>query len=164
MNAQLSRDKSRFFLTTNEGDPAERHFYEMSAQGGPRKRVTSMPGNHASVLSHNETHVAAVYSHINKPPELYVQENVPNAKAVKLTSSPAPEFWDYGWKEVPIVRVPARDGAQVPAHLYKPANYRAGGLAFIFVHGAGYAQNVHSGWSSSYAHEYLFHHFLMEHG
>ena len=164
LSAQLSRDKSRFFLTTNEGDPSERHFYEMSSQGGPRRRVTSMPGNHASVLSHNEAHVAIVYSHLNKPPELYVQENVPNAKAVKLTSSPAPEFWDYDWKEVPIVRIPARDGALVPAHLYKPAAFRAGGPAVIFVHGAGYAQNVHRGWSSSYAHEYLFHHFLMEHG
>ena len=32
------------------------------------------------------------------------------------------------------------------------------------VHGAGYAQNVHKYWSPNYSHEYLFHHFLMEHG
>ena len=64
----------------------------------------------------------------------------------------------------PIVQVPARDGAMVPAHFYKPANYRRGGPAVVFVHGAGYTQNVHKYWSPNYSHEYLFHHFLMEHG
>ena len=34
----------------------------------------------------------------------------------------------------------------------------------VFVHGAGYLQDITKGWSSSYFHEYLFHHFLMEHG
>ena len=33
----------------------------------------------------------------------------------------------------------------------------------MFVHGAGYLQNVHHWWSS-YEHEYMFNHFLMEHG
>ena len=31
--------------------------------------------------------------------------------------------------------VPARDGVKVPARLFKPANYRKGGPAVIFVHG-----------------------------
>ena len=163
LNAQLSRDKTRFFLTTNEGDPADRHFYEMSAEGGSRKRITSMPGNNTAVPSPDEKYVAIVYSYSNKPPELYVQENLPNAKAVKLTSSPAPEFWSYDWNPVPIIRIPARDGAMVPAHLYKPKNYVRGGPAVIFVHGAGYVQNVHNGWST-YSNEYMFHHFLMENG
>jgi dipeptidyl aminopeptidase/acylaminoacyl peptidase len=164
LNAELSRDKTRFFLTTNEGDPADRHVYTMGADGGPRRRITSMPGNNAAVPSPDEKYLALVHSYSNKPPELYVQENLPNAKAVKLTSSPAPEFWEYDWKDAPIVRIPARDGAMVPAHLYKPANYRRGGPAVIFVHGAGYLQNVHHGWSSAYSREYLFHHLLMEKG
>jgi dipeptidyl aminopeptidase/acylaminoacyl peptidase len=33
----------------------------------------------------------------------------------------------------------------------------------IFVHGAGYLQNVHRGWAT-YPREYLFHHLLMERG
>jgi len=99
---------------------------------------------------------ADVYSYTNKPPELYLG-------ATKVTTSPAPEFWSYPWLDVPIVRVPARDGAQVPARIYKPANYARGGKAVIFVHGAGYLHNVHRWWSSYYR-EYMFHHFLMEHG
>ena len=59
--------------------------------------------------------------------------------------------------------VPARDGVKVPARLYKPANYKKGGPAVIFVHGAGYLQNVDHKWSTYY-HEYLFHHLLQERG
>ncbi|HTM50461.1 MAG TPA: prolyl oligopeptidase family serine peptidase [Bryobacteraceae bacterium] len=164
LSAALSRDKSRFFLTTNEGDPADRHFDSMSPDGGPRERLTSVPGHSAAVPSPDEKYLAIVYSYVNQPPEVYVQENSPGAQARKLTSSPAPEFHDYAWKDTPIVRIPARDGAELPAHLYKPSAYRRGGPAVIFVHGAGYLQNVHHGWSSSYSREYLFHHFLMENG
>jgi dipeptidyl aminopeptidase/acylaminoacyl peptidase len=57
----------------------------------------------------------------------------------------------------------ARDGVEVPARLYKPANFRRGGPAVIFVHGAGYLQNVHKWWSN-YFREYMFHHLLMENG
>ena len=57
----------------------------------------------------------------------------------------------------------ARDGVKVPARLFKPANASAGGPGVVFVHGAGYLQNVDHKWSTYY-HEYLFHHFLLERG
>jgi len=50
------------------------------------------------------------------------------------------------------------------ARRFKPANFQRGGPAVIFVHGAGYLQNVHRAWTSSYAHEFLFHHLLRERG
>jgi dipeptidyl aminopeptidase/acylaminoacyl peptidase len=136
----------------------------MSVDGGARTQITRERGAHAVTLSPDEKFMADVYSFTNKPPELFTADNRPRATETKLTSSPAKDFFDYAWLDVPIVKVPARDGAMVPAHFYKPANYRRGGPAVVFVHGAGYAQNVHHYWSSSYAHEYLFHHFLMEHG
>jgi len=114
-------------------------------------------------LSQDESWMADVYSYTNKPPELFAGANRVGAPAKKLTESPSKEFWDYAWLDVPIVQVPARDGVKVPARFYKPANYRRGGPAVIFVHGAGYTQNVHRYWAS-YSHEYMFHHFLMEHG
>jgi dipeptidyl aminopeptidase/acylaminoacyl peptidase len=159
----LSKDKSKFFLTTSEADPGEHQVYEMSADGGERMRLTSLPGHHRAVLSPDEQWIADIYSYTNKPPELYVGEVRPGSAEKKLTSSPAPEFWEYPWLDTPIVTFPARDGALLRAHLYKPANFKKG-PAVVFVHGAGYMQNVHRGWSSSYYHEYLFHHFLMEHG
>ena len=160
---QLSEDKSRFFLTTSEVHPGERQFYVMPADGGERTKVTSMPGGNQVVVSPDEKSLAVIYSYSNKPPELYIQENKPGAQGVKVTSSPAPEFWDYNWTDPPIVTFKARDGAEVYARMYKPKNFRKGGPGVIFVHGAGYAQNVHRYWSS-YFREYMFHHLLMENG
>lgn len=161
---RLSNDGSRFYLTTSETTPAERHFYSMSVNGGERTRITTMPGSHAVTLSRDERYIADVYSYVNRPPELYTGENRPAAAEEKRTDSPAKEFWDYPWLDAPIVHVPARDGAMIPARLFKPANYQRGGPAVIFVHGAGYLQNVHKYWSPNYPREFLFHHFLMEHG
>ncbi|HEY3136156.1 MAG TPA: prolyl oligopeptidase family serine peptidase [Blastocatellia bacterium] len=160
---QISDDKSRFFLTTSEVHPGERHFYSMSADGGERTKITSMPGGNQTFVSPDEKMLALIYSYSNKPPELYIQENKPGATAAKVTSSPVPEFWNYAWIDPPIVTFKARDGAEVYARLYKPKNWKRGGPAVIFVHGAGYAQNVHRYWAS-YFREYMFHHFLMENG
>jgi dipeptidyl aminopeptidase/acylaminoacyl peptidase len=159
----MSDDKSRFFLTTSEVHPGERHFYTMQIDGGDRTKITTMPGANQAVVSPDEKMLAVIHSYSNKPPELYIQENKPGATAVKVTSSPAPEFWSYPWIDPPIVTFKARDGAEVYARLYKPKNFKKGGPGVIFVHGAGYAQNVHRYWSS-YFREYMFHHFLMEHG
>ncbi|HME08635.1 MAG TPA: prolyl oligopeptidase family serine peptidase, partial [Bryobacteraceae bacterium] len=163
VNTVLSKDKSKFFLTTSEADPGEHQIYEMPAEGGERTRLTTMPGGHSAVLSPDERWMADVYSYTNKPPELYSGEVKAASEETKLTSSPAPEFWQYPWLDVPIVTFTARDGVKVRAHIYKPANFKKGGPAVIFVHGAGYLQNVHRHWSNYY-HEYMFHHVLMERG
>ena len=161
---QLSRDKSTFYLTTSEVSPAEFHFYSMPVEGGTRTKLTSTTGRHGVTLSPDEKWMADIYSYVNQPPELFVAENKQGSTAVKLTDSPAPEFWTYSWLDVPIVEIPASDGAKVPGKLFKPVNFKKGGPAVIFVHGAGYAQNVHRGWSANYYREYLFHNFLVEHG
>jgi dipeptidyl aminopeptidase/acylaminoacyl peptidase len=161
--AQLSEDKSKFFLTTSEVHSGERHLYAMAAEGGERTRITSSAGNNQAIISPDEKMLAVIYSYSNKPPELFVQENRPGAVAKKITSSPAPEFWNYNWIDPELITFTARDNAKVNARLYKPKNFRRGGPAVIFVHGAGYLQNVHRWWSS-YFREYMFHHFLMENG
>jgi dipeptidyl aminopeptidase/acylaminoacyl peptidase len=160
---QLSEDKNRFLLTTSEVHPGERHLYSMPVDGGERTKITTMPGSNQSFVSPDEKMLALIYSYSNKPPELYIAENRPGAEAKKITSSPAPEFWNYAWIDPPIVTFKARDGAEVYARMYKPKNFKKGGPGVIFVHGAGYAQNVHRYWSS-YFREYMFHHFLMENG
>ncbi len=153
---ELSRDGNTFFFTSSEVSPFDRHFYSVSADGGARKQWTREAGNHRVTLSPDEKEMADIYSYTNKPPELFIEGK-------KVTSSPAPEFADYKWLDLPIVEIPARDGVKVPAQLYKPANFKKGGPAVIFVHGAGYLQNVHHWWSQ-YEREYMFNHFLMEHG
>jgi dipeptidyl aminopeptidase/acylaminoacyl peptidase len=163
LNVRQSKDKSHFYLTASKDSPYEQHLYEMNGDGGPLTRLTKAPGKHAATVSPDERWVADIYSYTNQPPELYVAENRPLAEAKKLTTSPAPEFSQYPWLDVPIVTFTARDGVQVPARLFKPAGVKKGGPAVVFVHGSGYLQNVDRKWSSYY-HEYLFNHILMERG
>jgi len=162
-SVRQSKDKSHFYLTASKDSPYEQHLYEMDGDGGPLTRLTKEPGKHAATVSPDGRWIADIYSYTNKPPELYVQENRPLAEAKKLTTAPAPEFFQYPWLDVPIVTFTARDGVQVPARLFKPAGFKKGGPAVVFVHGAGYLQDVDREWSS-YFHEYMFDHILMERG
>jgi dipeptidyl aminopeptidase/acylaminoacyl peptidase len=160
---EIAPDKSKFYLTTSEVSSSERHYYAMSFDGGERARLTSMPGANAAEVSPDQTTLALIHSYSNKPPELYLAANQPNAEAKQITTSPIPEFFAYNWIDPPIVKFRARDGAEVPARLYKAQNFQKGGPAVVFVHGAGYLQNVHKWWSQYYR-EYMFHHLLMERG
>ncbi|MDX2045082.1 MAG: prolyl oligopeptidase family serine peptidase [Acidobacteriota bacterium] len=165
-DVRLSKDKTRFFFTSSEGSPFERHLYSMPVGGGERTRLTTLAGNNDATISPDETTLAVIRSYSNKPPELYIAPNKPNAAASEIkqvTTSPTEEWLSHNWIDPPIVTFKARDGADVPARLYKPANWKKGGPAVFFVHGAGYLQNVHKWWSS-YFREYMFHHLLMERG
>lgn len=161
--ALLSQDKKQFLIVSSEASPYEHHLYLMPAQGGPRTRLTAAPGVYDGELSPDGGRIAVIHSRSNRPPELFLMDAKPQAAMQRVTVSPAEEFTKYPWLDKPIVEIPARDGAKIPAHIFKPKSWKKGGPAVIFVHGAGYLQNVHRGWSS-YARETLFHHLLMERG
>lgn len=151
-DVRLSQDKTKFYFTSGEGSPFERHLYSMSTTGGARTRRTGLPGNNQVDVSPDETMLADVRSYSNKPPELYLLANKPmdekaSAAIKPVTTSPIPEFFTNDWIDPRIVDFKARDGATVYGRLYKPANWKGGGPAVLFVHGAGYLQNVHRWWS-----------------
>jgi dipeptidyl aminopeptidase/acylaminoacyl peptidase len=162
-DVKLSQDRKRFYLTTSEASPYERHFYLLDPATGVKERYTTAPGKHEVTLSPDESYIGEIFSYSNKPEEVYVGEKTAGVKMVQVTTSPSPEFLSQKWVEPAIVEIPARDGKKVPGRLYKPANARRGGPAVIFVHGAGYLQNVHRWWSS-YLREYMFHHILTANG
>ncbi|HET6962687.1 MAG TPA: prolyl oligopeptidase family serine peptidase [Terriglobia bacterium] len=162
-NARLSRDGQTFYFRSNQDGPEVMHFYALPASGGTPLKLTSEVGNHQVTLSPDETFLADVYSFSNKPWELYVQPRQEPSERVALTDSPTPAFKHYAWIEPKLIRIPTRDGVGVPARLYVPPKPHPAKPAVIFVHGAGYLQNVHRWWSQ-YFREYMFHHFLMEQG
>ena len=165
-DVRLSEDKTKLYFTSSEGSFFERHLYSMPLQGGARTRLTSLPGNNETFVSPDQKKLAIIRSYSNKPPELYIAPNRAGSaetEARQITNSPIDEWRSYNWIEPPIVSFKARDGATVYGRLYKPKNFRKGGPAVIFVHGAGYLQNVHNWWSNYYR-EYMFHHLLMERG
>ncbi len=165
-DVRLSEDKTKFYFTSSEGSFFERNLYSMSFDGGARTKLTSMQGNNQATVSPDQTKLAILRSYANKPTELYIAPNktgVTEGEIKQVTNSPTDEWKSYNWIAPPIVSIKARDGATVYGRLYKPANFKKGGPAVVFVHGAGYLQNVHNWWSSYYR-EYMFHHLLMEKG
>lgn len=159
----LSKDKKFWYLTTSEVHPGERHFYRMPLMGGKMEQLTAMEGENQVVLSPNEKLLAIIHSYSNVPAELYVQENKVDVKPIRLTSGQSDEFKNYAWRDPKLVTFKAQDGALVPARLYTPDPSKKNGAAVIFVHGAGYLQNVHKWWSS-YFREYFFHNLLTDLG
>ena len=167
-DVRLSPDKKKFYFTSSEGSFFERHLYSMPIAGGKRTRITGLAGNNQVEVSPDDQMLADVRSYSNKPPELYLMPNDPleDAKTPQpnpVTTSPIPEFFTHDWIDPRIISFKARDGATVYGRMYVPSNWKRGGPAVLFVHGAGYLQNVHRWWSQYYR-EYMFHHLLMENG
>lgn len=158
-SVQLSRDKKFFYLTSSEGSPNDRHFYSLHPATGAKTKITTAPGEHNITLSPDESCIADIYSFITRPDEVYIGEKKSGARLMQVTTSPSPEFLARKWIEPTLVEITARDGKKIPGHLIKPAIARRNGPAIIFVHGAGFLQNVHNWWST-YFREYMFHHIL----
>ena len=161
----LSPDRRWFYLQTSEVSPFEQHLYRMPAAGGPMERITGKSGRHTAVVSPDGQLVADVYSYVNRPPDLFLLRDRPGAEMAQLTVSPSAEWLSFPWIVPELVMIPASDGVQVPAHIYKPSDMHAqpNGAAVIFVHGAGYLHNVGNFWSE-YPREYMFNQFLASKG
>ncbi|MDO9553902.1 prolyl oligopeptidase family serine peptidase [Rhodonellum sp.] len=162
-NPFISKDGKSWYLTSSEVHPGERHFYKMPLMGGKMEKLTSMTGNNDVTLSPDEKQLAILFSSSNQPWELYLQANSSKAKAKQLTDGQSNAFKEYPWRESSLIHFDAADGAKVPARLYTPDASNNNGAAVIFVHGAGYLQNVHKWWSS-YFREYMFHNLLTDLG
>jgi len=160
---QLSNDKKTFYFTANMEHPGITHFYKMSVNGGKPVKITSMKGGNEVMLSPDEKWLAINYSYMNKPWELYMQENKPGSKAIQVTSSASSEFKSYPWREPEMVSFKNRYGADVYARVYPAKVAHPNHPAVVFVHGAGYLQNVHYWWSS-YSREYMFNNMLADNG
>lgn len=164
LNARLNKAKTHFYLTTNEKEPGQQHFYRLPVSGGKAEKLTSMPGANEVVVSPDEKWLAIRYSCSNRPWELFLQENKPGAIPKQITNKAmSPEFSSYPWREPELITFDAQDGAKVYARLYSPQNQHPTKPAVIFVHGAGYLQNAHKWWSS-YFREYMFHNMLADAG
>lgn len=162
-SVQMSRDKKHWFLTTSEVHPGERHLYKMPLNGGKKTRVTDKAGNHQTNISPDEKYLATRFSYSNQPWQLFVGRNKAGAEQRQVTDELSEQFRAYAWRDPEIVKIPARDGAEVYARLYRPQNAAAGDPAVVFVHGAGYLQNAHKWWSA-YFREYMFHNLLVDNG
>ncbi len=163
----LSRDGRKFYVTSTEHHPGERHLYSMSTDGGPRTRITSMTGANDANVSPDESTLGLIYSYSTKPPEVYIAANQPGAQARQVTTTPTAAWRAFKWIDPKVITFKSRDGANVYARLFTPemigARRDPSRPGVVFVHGAGYLQNAHRYWSTYYR-EYMFHNLLASRG
>ena len=160
----LSHDKKHFYIITNEEHPGKRQLYLIGTDGSGKQMLTSAVGDYEVNLSPDEKYIAYRYSYQTKPWELFVQENAPAKKPLQITNKAmSPEWAAYPWRDTKILSFTARDGKQVFARVYEPAAEKKNKAAVIFIHGAGYLQNVAYSWSY-YFHEFMFNNLLADKG
>jgi len=160
---QLSNDKKKFYFTANIDHPGLTDFYGLPVEGGIPTKITGMKGGNDVTLSPDEKWLAIRYSYSNKPWELYVQANKPGARAVQATNSISAEYKSYPWCDPEIITFKNRYGSDVYARLYLPKKADTAKPAVVFVHGAGYLQNVTYSWSY-YFREFMFNNMLADNG
>jgi dipeptidyl aminopeptidase/acylaminoacyl peptidase len=160
----LSKNKQNFYLLTNETHPGKQNWYKIKTDGSGKERITVKEGGYEVSMSPDEKWIAYRYSYINKPWELFIQENAAGKKPVQVTNQGMTEtFKAYTWKDPKIIPVKARDGEDIYTKIYEPEAGKKNGAAVFFVHGAGYLQNVHYWWST-YFREYMFNNMLTDLG
>ena len=166
-SAEVARDGQKFYITTSEEHPGERHLYTLPIDGGSRTKITSMAGSNQAEVSPDETTLGLVFSYSNKPPEVYVMANAVGAQATQITTTPTEAWRAFKWIDPKVITFKARDGVDVYARLFTPemigARRDPTRPGVVFVHGAGYLQNAHKYWST-YFREYMFHNLLASRG
>jgi len=109
------------------------------------------------------------HSRWNQPGELYSIRGCENCDgdpvAVKLTNTTPAAFASRNWTEPQFIEIPSRDGKKIPAKIYLPPGHdpKKRYPMAIFVHGAGYLQNVINGWNNYYR-EFMFNDLLAKKG
>jgi len=173
----VSRFEPRFVVHARKEHPGITEAYRIDIEGGlppagtpPMERLTFLGGQNAVTVSPDERNLLIQHTALTAPTELYLQENRPDAEAQRLTHTVEPAFEAVDWAVPEIVDFPSTyGGGTLYARVYTPADDAPGrgpdGLrpAVMFIHGAGYLQNAHFGWSSYYR-EFLFHSLLVQKG
>ncbi|MCO7226796.1 S9 family peptidase [Pleionea sp. CnH1-48] len=164
----LTDDDQYIYYQANEEHPGIYEIYRVNLKTRKNERLTQLGGVNQYRLSPDEKQLLITHSTTTEPPELYWQAATTTAKAKRLTNTVSSAFQVKPWVKPEIVAVPSNHADQpIYSRLYKPKNFdpkRADKYpAVIFIHGAGYLQNSHQGWSG-YFREFMFHTFLTQQG
>jgi len=163
---QLSTDGRWFYLRANAEAPYAYDVYRVPASGGKLERVTQYKGMQDFALSHDGRQLLVTHSASYVPAQLAIVEADGSGSPRELGDTRSAAFAGMTWLAPEIVEVPSTHFKGVIfAKLYKPAgtDKSAKHPAVIFVHGAGYLQNVHLQYPA-YFREQMFHNLLVQKG
>lgn len=158
------------YYKANQPHPGIYEIYRVDWKTGEIDQLTNLGGMNDYKISPDEKNLLVIHSTATSPEELWIQpisdmvdKAKPEPKQITLTVSA--EFKDLPWIEPQFITVQSRSGKPIHARLYLPPNHDPAKQypAVIFIHGAGYLQNAHQGWSG-YFREFMFHSLLAYRG
>lgn len=162
---QLSRDGRHFYFLCNRAWPGDYEVCRVDRAGGPVREVTALDGVEDFVLSPDGSRLLVRHSDSYLPPQLAVL-GADGEGLRELTDTRSAEFRAFAWLEPEVVQIPSRHGAgTIWGKYYGPKTLEPGRKypIVLFVHGAGYLQNVHDRWPA-YFREQMFHNLLVQRG
>ena len=159
-----TRDGKQIYFRSNIAHPTIYNIYRLNINNEEIEQITSLGGMSRYQLSPDESKLLVVHSKATRPDELYVSRARPNAESSQITHTISDEFNNIAWVEPEFVEIES-SFSEDPIHsrAYTPTDDAYGRPAVIFIHGAGYLQNSHQGWSG-YFREFMFHSFLVQQG
>jgi dipeptidyl aminopeptidase/acylaminoacyl peptidase len=165
-SVQPTRDGAWLYYRANATRPGNHEVWRVKPDGTGNEAVTALGGDNTFDLSIDGAQLLLAHSTTTRPVELYAQAATPGASARALTDCVTPEFAQLPQLAPEMIAVPSRAGVPIHSRLYRDPSAAGAGLhpAVMFVHGAGYLQNSHEGWSANYFHEHLFHELLIRRG
>ncbi len=155
----------RILFLANKEEHAQWQLYSYDMTSGSTTRLSTKEGTYdGPTLSKDGAFIIASRSAFAHPDDL-VRVSTSPGEEIQLTHSVPPEFLRMNWVIPEIVHFKSRDGKSIPAMIYKPKDFSPTKKypVVVFVHGAGYLQNVYNGWSYYYR-EYMFNHRLTQKG
>ena len=167
-NLTLSADEQHIYYVSNPVHPGIYDVFRMDLISGSIQQLTQLKGMTDYQLSPDGQKLLLTHSKINQPNELWLAHADGSNSPTQLTHTVRDEFKAVDWQIPQIVAMNSPyDEQPVYSKVFYPKGYDASQSnaypAVMFVHGAGYLQNVHQGWSG-YFREYMFHNLLAENG
>ena len=165
----VSPDGKNIYYKANKKHPGIYEIYSLNLDKRDSEAVTDLGGTNNYVLSPDGKNILVTHSSLTKKPELYLQSVISKAPAKQLTDTMSKTFKRIPWQAPKILAIESSHVDQpIYSRLYRPKESADSKdslkvPAVIFVHGAGYLQNSHQGWSG-YFREYMFHNYLTEKG
>ena len=162
---QPARDGRAFYFLCNRAQPGDYEVCRVPASGGAVSEVTALDGVENFVLSPDGSKLLVRHSSAYVPPQLSVVDAA-GGSARTLTDTRTAAFKARSWIQPQIVQVPSKHGAgTIWGKLYTPPTLQAGKKypIVMFVHGAGYLQNVSARYPN-YFREQMFHNLLVNEG
>ncbi len=164
----IGKQGKHIYYRANQKHPGIYEIYRFNLDTRSSEALTDLGGVNRYKLSPDEKSLLITHSTTTRKPELFLHTIGTEKAPVQLTQTMSPQFLKQQWQAPEIVAIKSTHiDRSIYSRLYKtkniPESKNKKKPAVMFVHGAGYLQNSHYGWSG-YFREFMFHNYLADKG